>query len=79
MLNTDTLEKALTKYMSGQLARFRADLESQGGHPISEVELNGALLLSDLCCFLGLDEQQYHHVMGQDGTQHVTRILDLRI
>ena len=77
--NIDQLNGVLGKYMAGQLARFRADLEEGTGQPISDLQINAALLLSDLCRFLGLDEQQHNHVLGANGIQHVMQVLETRV
>lgn len=77
--NIDQLNGVLGKYMAGQLTQFRADLEEGTGQPISDLQINAALLLSDLCRFLSLDEQQHDHVLGTSGVQHVMQVLETRM
>ncbi len=52
--NLDSVEKAVNKYITGKLAQFRAALENEAERPIGALESNAALILSDLCNFLGL-------------------------
>ncbi len=77
--NMDQLNGVIGKYMTGQLARFRAELEEGTGQSIGDFQTNTALLLSDLCRFLGLDEQQHDHVLGASGVQHVLQVLETRV
>lgn len=60
----DQVECAL---MSDVLREFRLYLEGETGLPISNVEMNGALLLFDLCQFLGLDDTNQTKVLGPTG------------
>jgi hypothetical protein len=50
--------------MSDLLKQFRQFIEEQAGQPVQEVEINAALLLSDLCLFLGLDAGNQVKVLG---------------
>ena len=75
----DWLDTAISKYLTGRLAQFRVDLEKGTGQPIGVLQVNAALLLSDLCRFMGLDEEQHNHVLGKSGVQHVMRVLETRI
>ena len=77
--NTDWFGPAVSKYLTGRLARFRVKLEREADRPIDGLHLDAALLLSDLCRFLGLDEAQHRHVLGQDAVHHVEEKMKLRI
>jgi hypothetical protein len=46
------------------LTNFRQKLEADSDEPISELDLNVAMLLDDLCSFLGLSEEQRATVLG---------------
>lgn len=61
---TPEVEYAL---MSDLLKEFRVWLEEETGLPIAKVELNGALLLLDLCQFLGLNDKNQKKVLGSAG------------
>jgi hypothetical protein len=58
---TQQVEYAL---MSDLLREFRQQLECEAGAQVHTVELNAALLLSDLCEFLGLDAGNQVKVLG---------------
>lgn len=73
---TDLLEVAINRYLTGRLAHFRAILEQEAEQPIQDLEVSAALLLSDLCRFIGLDPAQHDHVLGHSGVQHVLQVLD---
>lgn len=77
--NIDWLDAAISKYLTGRLAQFRADLEEGTGQSIGTLQADAALLLSDLCRFLGLDEQQHDHVLGESGVQHVMEVMETRV
>lgn len=77
--NQAWLEIAIAKYLTGKLTRFRADLERGTDQPIDALHFNAALLLSDLCRFLGLDEEQHNQVLGERGVQHVSEVLGTRV
>jgi hypothetical protein len=79
LANTDEVEAALTRYLTGQLEQFRAKLEAEMNQPIGVLETNAALLLSDLCYFLGLAEEQHALVLGLAGLEHITRGLDVKV
>jgi hypothetical protein len=72
-MSTDTqwLDAVMSKYVAGQLARFRADLEGHTHQPVGAVQTDAARLLSDLCRHFGLDEEQHAHVLGEAGVRHV--------
>lgn len=77
--NMAWLDTAISKYLTGKLARFRSELEEGTGQPISALQVDAALLLSDLCRSFNLDEEQHNYVLGKSGTQHVLQVLETRI
>ena len=77
--NTDRPPTAINEYLTEALAQFRASLEEGTGQPIDALPTNPALLLSDLCRFLGLDEQQHDRVLGASGTRHLLQVLATRV
>lgn len=68
---TQWLDAVMSKYVAGQLARFRADLEGRTHGPVGAVHTDAARLLSDLCRHFGLDEEQHALVLGEAGVRHV--------
>jgi hypothetical protein len=77
--NIAWFDTAISKYLTGKLVQFRSELEEGTGQPISALQFNAALLLSDLCRSLNLDEEQHDYVLGESGTQHVLQVLETRI
>jgi hypothetical protein len=77
--NMAWLDTAISKYLTGKLAQFRSGLEEGTGQPISALQVDAALLLSDLCRSFNLDEEQHDYVLGESGTQHVLQVLETRI
>ena len=69
--NTQWLDAVMSKYVAGQLARFRAEVESHTHQSIGSVQTDAARLLSDLCRHFGLDEEQHAFVLGESGVRHV--------
>jgi hypothetical protein len=61
-----------------KLWRFRLGLESQAGESIAEMEAPVVLLLSDLCVFAGLSEEQHSIVLGEEGMDFVNETLTKR-
>jgi hypothetical protein len=62
--NMAWLDTAISKYLTGKLAQFRSGLEEGTGQPISTLQVDAALLLSDLCRSFNLDEEQHDYVAG---------------
>ncbi len=60
------------------LAGFRAKLEGEAEAPIEALDLNAALLLSDLCNHLGLSTENRHRVLGDRAAVFVQRVQDER-
>jgi len=77
--NIGWLHAAMSTYLTGRLAQFRAELEEGAGQPICALKTDAALLLSDLCRFLGLDEEQHNFVLGEGGVRHVMQVLEMRV
>jgi hypothetical protein len=69
--NTQWLDTVMSKYVAGQLARFRGELEGRMHQPIGAVQTDAARLLSDLCRHFGLDEEQHALVLGEAGMRYV--------
>lgn len=61
------------KSLTVLLADFRKHLEHEGGK-IDQLDMNTAELLSDLCIFLGLSDENRRRVLGKDGARHVDLI-----
>ena len=75
----ETAESELEEMLCSRLWRFRLDLEAQAGQPITQLHAPAALLLSDLCVFAGLSEEQHAKVLGQHGLAYVNGVLDTRV
>ena len=61
------------------LTDFRRELESESGQPIEELEVNAALLLSDLCEHLRLGVAQHDMILGPRAVKRLTGLLSTRI
>ena len=69
--DTQWLDAVMSKYVTGQLARFRAEVENRTHQSIDTIQTDAARLLSDLCRHFGLDEEQHARVLGESGVRHV--------
>jgi hypothetical protein len=69
--DTQWLDAVMSKYVAGQLARFRADLEGRSHRPVGTVQTDAARLPSDLCRHFGLDEEQHAFVLGEADVRRV--------
>jgi hypothetical protein len=58
------------------LADFRRYIEREADVPIERIELNGALLLNDLCRFFRLQEGERQRVLGHAAAAYVEQVLD---
>ena len=56
------------------LQDFRRRLEHDSGGPISELNVNAAEVISDLCNFVGLSDQNRRKVLGVNGARHLDKI-----
>ena len=61
------------------LADFRRFLEKDAGVPIERLELNVALVLYDLCCFIKLANTQRRKVLGKTAAAFVEAELAQRM
>ncbi len=64
--------------MTDLLTHFRQALERDSGKPINESEINAAELLSDLCVFLGLSDQNRRKILGAKAAIYIDQILAVR-
>ena len=62
-----------------KLWQFRLALEGQARQPAASIEAPVTLLLSDLCVFAGLTEEQHARVLGQEGVDHVNGVLETKV
>ena len=65
--------------MSTLLADFRRYVEHEAGTPMERLEVNGALLLNDLCSFLGMGESLRRKVLGRSASAFVEATLEQRV
>ena len=65
--------------MTSLLQDFRRQLEHDSGGPIHELkEVNAAELISDLCLFLGLSDQNRRKILGARAATYMDQILTAR-
>lgn len=65
--------------LTSLLQDFRRKLEHEHGGPVHELdEINAAELISDLCVFLGLSDQNRRKVLGVRAAIHIDQILTAR-
>jgi hypothetical protein len=69
----------LEELLCNKLWQFRLGLEAQAGQSIIELDAPVALVLSDLCVFLGLSEEQHARVLGQEGVAYTNEVLETRV
>ena len=62
------------KSLTSLLSDFRQQLERESGGPINRLDANAAELLSDLCRFLGLSDQNRRKTLGTSGARYVDMI-----
>jgi hypothetical protein len=66
--------------MTDLLTHFRQTLEQENGTPISELsEINAAELISDLCVFLGLSDQNRRKVLGTRAATYIDQTLAAQV
>jgi len=70
-------EKAIQyESLTDLLTHFRQQLERENGKPINELsEVNAAEVISDLCIFLGLSDQNRRKILGAKAATHIDRTL----
>ena len=66
--------------MTDLLTHFRQTLERENGTPIAEMdEANAAEIISDLCVFLGLSDQNRRRVLGARAAMHIDQTLAAQV
>lgn len=66
--------------MTDLLTHFRQMLERENDRPINELsEVNAAELISDLCVFLGLSDQNRRKVLGARAATHIDQTLSAHV
>ena len=65
--------------LCNKLWQFRLALEGQAEQSISALDVPAALLLSDLCVFAGLSEEEHARVLGEEGVAYVNEVLETRV
>lgn len=66
--------------MTSLLQDFRRQLEHDSGGPIHELNnVNAAELISDLCVFLGLSDQNRRKILGAQAATHIDQILAAQV
>jgi hypothetical protein len=66
--------------MTDLLTHFRQTLERENGTSIAEMcEVNAAELISDLCVFLGLSDQNRRKVLGARAAMHIDQTLAAQV
>lgn len=61
-----------------RLKSLREEIEQDGEVGIAALEATFALALSDVCCALGLTEEEHDEVLGQEATAYVVEIRQAR-
>ena len=62
--------------MTSLLQDFRRQLEHDSGGPIQELDpVNAAMLINDLCVFLGLSDQNRRQILGARAAMFVDATL----
>jgi len=54
--------------LTATLVDFRHKLEAESEEPVGHLELNVAMLLDDLCRFVGLTKEERAKVLGESAT-----------
>lgn len=65
--------------LTQELMRFRQQLEIEAGEPLCGLEVDAALLLSDLCNFLKLGPTQKALILGEQGTAYLVAVLQAKV
>jgi len=61
-----------------RLSRLRVEIEQEGDVSLVTLETTFALVLSDVCCALGLDGEEHDRVLGRDAAAYVAEIGNTR-
>ena len=66
--------------MTDLLTHFRQQLERENGKSINELtEVNAAEVISDLCIFLGLSDQNRNKILGARGAIYIDQTLAAQV
>jgi hypothetical protein len=66
--------------MTDLLTHFRQQLERENGKSINELtEVNATEVISDLCIFLGLSDQNRHKILGARGAIYIDQTLAAQV
>lgn len=65
--------------ISNELFRFRCKLENEAEKPIHELEVNAAMLLSDLAEHLKLGAAQHDSILGQPAVDFIAALMSERV
>jgi hypothetical protein len=66
--------------MTDLLTHFRQTLERENGTPINELsEVNAAEMISDLCVFLGLSDQNRRKILGARAATYIDQALTAQV
>ena len=60
--------------LTAALKHFRQQVESGTGAPIQNIEINAALLLDDVCKFIGLSDDRRREVLGKSAASFVAGV-----
>jgi hypothetical protein len=62
--------------LTAALKHFRQQIETGTGAPIQSIEINAALLLADVCTFIGLSDERRREVLGKSAAAFVSSVED---
>jgi hypothetical protein len=66
--------------MTDLLTHFRRQLERENGKPIHELsEVNAAEMISDLCVYLGLSDQNRRKILGTRAATQIDQTLTAQV
>jgi len=66
--------------LTSLLQDFRRQLEHASGGPVQELDnVNAAMILSDLCIFLGLSDQNRRRVVGARAAAYIDQTLAAQV
>lgn len=60
--------------LTAALKNFREEVERGTGSPVQTVEMNMALILSDVCRWIGLSDERRREVLGKTASAFVDSI-----
>ena len=71
-------EEDIEETLCNKLWQFRLSFESQAEQSLAAMNVPFALLMSDVCVFAGLSEEQHDRVLGEEGVSYVNKVLATR-